>query len=111
MRYILPRYFRLTRLAPALPAVVIAVNACQEDAESPTAPVVPAVPAAPATPAATAVLRFRQISAGRSLYSCGVTADYRAYCWGRNLRGVLGDGTTTQRLRPLRLPAGSPSSR
>ena len=44
-------------------------------------------------------LRFRQVSAGWT-HTCGVTIDYRAYCWGGN-SGQLGDGTTTGRLRPV----------
>ena len=50
-------------------------------------------------------LRFRQVSAG--YYStCGVTTDYRAYCWGDNARGELGDGTTTDRLKPVPVAGG-----
>jgi len=58
------------------------------------------------TPAAVAGgLRFRQLSAGFSS-ACGVTTDYRAYCWGRNDRGGLGDGTTTQHLTPVAVAGG-----
>ena len=32
--------------------------------------------------------------------TCGVTTDHRAYCWGDNTDGQLGDGTRTQRLLP-----------
>jgi Regulator of chromosome condensation (RCC1) repeat len=45
-------------------------------------------------------LRFLQISAG-SEYTCGITTDYKAYCWGENFRSQLGDGTTTDRLTPV----------
>jgi alpha-tubulin suppressor-like RCC1 family protein len=37
-------------------------------------------------------LRFRQVSAG-FLTTCGVTTDRRAYCWGYNRIGQVGDGT------------------
>ena len=34
-------------------------------------------------------------------YSCGVTTDYAAWCWGANTRGNLGDGTTTTSSVPV----------
>jgi alpha-tubulin suppressor-like RCC1 family protein len=58
------------------------------------------------TPVAIAgALRFRQVSASFSS-TCGVTTDYRAYCWGDNPRGELGDGTTTTRLTPVPVAGG-----
>jgi alpha-tubulin suppressor-like RCC1 family protein len=57
-------------------------------------------PAAPAPLAATAV--------GASLYhSCALTTGGDVACWGRNY-GQLGDGTTTDRLTPIRI-SGLPS--
>lgn len=50
-------------------------------------------------------LRFRQISAG-PYATCGVTTTNRAYCWGSNLTGTLGDGTTTDRLQPTPVAGG-----
>jgi alpha-tubulin suppressor-like RCC1 family protein len=51
-------------------------------------------------------LLFRQLSAGQ-YYTCGVTTDYRAYCWGYNFYGQVGDGTTiTQRLAPVPVAGG-----
>jgi alpha-tubulin suppressor-like RCC1 family protein len=50
-------------------------------------------------------LRFRQVSAGWA-HTCGVALDYRAYCWGANFAGQLGDGTTTARLRPVLVAGG-----
>ena len=42
---------------------------------------------------ASAPLSFAQVSSG-TFHSCGVTTDGRAYCWGGNDKGQLGDGTT-----------------
>jgi alpha-tubulin suppressor-like RCC1 family protein len=44
-------------------------------------------------------LTFYQLSAGLGT-TCGVAADARAYCWGLAGRGLLGDGTLTNRSRP-----------
>jgi alpha-tubulin suppressor-like RCC1 family protein len=49
--------------------------------------------------------RFRQISAG-NVHSCAVATDNRAYCWGSNSFGALGDGTRTERLRPALVRGG-----
>jgi alpha-tubulin suppressor-like RCC1 family protein len=58
------------------------------------------------TPVAVAGgLHFRQISAGFAA-TCGVTTDFRAYCWGANDVGELGDGTTTRRLTPVPVAGG-----
>lgn len=45
-------------------------------------------------------LTFRQLSAG-GLHTCGLTLDNRAYCWGYNVDGELGDGTTHHRTTPV----------
>jgi alpha-tubulin suppressor-like RCC1 family protein len=85
-----------------LPAVaLVATLGCREGAEAPTGPV--AVPAS-GTPAAAAPT-FASISAGGN-HSCGLTSVGRAYCWGRNLEGQLGDGTTSDRLRPVAVAGG-----
>jgi alpha-tubulin suppressor-like RCC1 family protein len=86
------RVRRLTRrLAPVLaPALMVAGLGCREDAESPTGPASgPALDIAPAQ-----VLSFRQVSTGDS-HTCGVTTDNRAFCWGRNDHGQLGNRTDT----------------
>jgi alpha-tubulin suppressor-like RCC1 family protein len=44
-------------------------------------------------------LTFAAVSAGGD-HTCGVTMNGVAYCWGRNLEGQLGDGTTTFRATP-----------
>jgi alpha-tubulin suppressor-like RCC1 family protein len=50
-------------------------------------------------------LRFRHVSAG-GYHTCGVTTDYRVYCWGSNYEGQLGDGTTTDRPEPVPIAGG-----
>ena len=101
------------RLAPrssfipaiALVALVAALGACANDAQAPTAPE-PAATAPRATAAATAAsLVFRSISAGQS-YTCGVTKDNLAWCWGSNFSGQLGDGTETQHVLPVPVAGG-----
>jgi alpha-tubulin suppressor-like RCC1 family protein len=90
------------RLAPLLgPALMVAVLGCREDAESPTAPEPGA--ALDITPAPA--LSFRQVSGG-AFHTCGVTTSNQAYCWGSNFIGQLGDGTTTQSLRPVAVAGG-----
>ena len=39
-------------------------------------------------------------------YTCAVTASHKAFCWGGNTRGALGDGTTTRRLTPVAVVGG-----
>ncbi|CAN5696554.1 hypothetical protein BH23GEM7_BH23GEM7_26080 [soil metagenome] len=38
-----------------------------------------------------------QILTAGERHTCGMTPDGRAYCWGHNFRGQLGDGTSTNR--------------
>ena len=38
--------------------------------------------------------------------TCGIATDGKAYCWGRNGSGQLGDGTTTMRVEPVAVSAG-----
>jgi alpha-tubulin suppressor-like RCC1 family protein len=77
-------------------SLAAAAWSCGDDAPAPTEP--PLQSAATATAAAPA--QFRQVSAGEE-HTCGVTPDDRAYCWGRNEEGELGDGTTSERLTPV----------
>ncbi|MEJ2184437.1 MAG: Ig-like domain-containing protein [Gemmatimonadota bacterium] len=39
-------------------------------------------------------------------YTCGVTSDGNAYCWGSNTSGQLGDGSTTDHSVPTALAGG-----
>jgi alpha-tubulin suppressor-like RCC1 family protein len=73
---------------------------CGPDTESPVGPSV-----LPSTATATTTLVFRQISAGW-VHSCGVTTDNRAYCWGSDSTGQLGDKATTNRGRPTLVAGG-----
>ena len=92
------------RLTPVLaPALMVAALGCREDTESPTGPESEPVLA---TGAAAAALAFRQVSVGGSNHSCGVTTDNRAYCWGYNGSGQLGDGTSTNRQLPTAVLGG-----
>jgi alpha-tubulin suppressor-like RCC1 family protein len=46
-----------------------------------------------------AVPSWRSISVGYEI-SCGIMTDGKAYCWGRNNLGQLGDGSAQRRLAP-----------
>lgn len=66
----------------------------------------PTPPLSAGTPTRVAgSLQFVQISAGHD-YTCAVTADNRAYCWGENTSGQLGDGTTVSRPQPVPVAGG-----
>lgn len=47
-------------------------------------------------------LRFTEIAVG-DLHACGLSVDGIAYCWGKNDRGQLGDGTLIDRVAPTRV--------
>ena len=47
-------------------------------------------------------LVFTQLSAGTG-FTCALTGDGTAYCWGVNDKGQLGDGTTTDRAQPTQV--------
>jgi alpha-tubulin suppressor-like RCC1 family protein len=51
-------------------------------------------------------LEFRMVSAGHSDHSCGITRDDRAYCWGGNHKGQLGNGTTVGSAVPVPVAGG-----
>ena len=84
-----------------LSAVILAAPGCRDDAGAPTAPEA----AAPAV-SATAAPSFIQVSAG-DRHTCGVASNQRAYCWGFNAFGQVGDGTSgNRRLRPVAVAGG-----
>lgn len=91
------------RLVPLIaPVILAAALGCREDAQSPTAP---AREPALGTGAAVQALTFTQVSAGAH-HTCALASDNRAFCWGANSSGQLGDGTSTQRLTPVPVGGG-----
>jgi alpha-tubulin suppressor-like RCC1 family protein len=82
----------------AVTALLIS-SGCREDFESPTAP---GSPIAAATAAVVSGLSFVQVSAGYN-HTCAVSVDSLAYCWGSNFFGQVGDGTQSDRLKPVRV--------
>lgn len=55
---------------------------------------------------------FTEIAtASGGLHTCALTADGQAWCWGRNTRGQLGDGTQVRRTRPVKVNTGVRFSR
>ena len=95
---------RLTLVPVGAAALVLSFGGCTEDATAPTGLETLQTPAATAA-AATAPLVFRMVSAGDS-HTCGVTTDNRAWCWGSNFDGQLGDGTETDHIRPVLVAGG-----
>ncbi len=68
-------------------------------------------PVAVAQGAMPAGTTFKSITTN-SYHTCGIGSNDKAYCWGSNSSGQLGDNTTTQRLTPVAvaqgaMPAGS----
>ncbi|MEQ8423691.1 MAG: hypothetical protein RIA63_03210 [Cyclobacteriaceae bacterium] len=49
-------------------------------------------------------ISFTSITTG-VFQTCGIATDGKAYCWGRNGSGQLGDGTTTMRVEPATISA------
>ena len=91
------------RLAPALVAtLLLALPGCGEEFQTPAE-----LSSEPAPPieAAVTTLFFRQISAGTA-HTCGVTTLNKAYCWGANVIGQLGDGTRVDRSTPTPVAGG-----
>jgi len=85
----------------AASALLLAALGCRDDAWSPTEPRAPT----PGEVAATTTLAFWQVSAG-SEHTCAVTTDSRAYCWGDNIHGELGDGVSRRAVTPVGVAGG-----
>lgn len=95
---------RVSRVATALVLAGAALTGCAERAGTPTDPGTDP-PTSEATASVTAGPALTQISAGGD-FTCGVAATGQAYCWGRNLWGQLGNGTTQSSTRPVQVAGG-----
>jgi alpha-tubulin suppressor-like RCC1 family protein len=60
--------------------------------------------------AVTGGFHFRLVTAG-ALHSCALTLENKAYCWGANFDGQVGDGTTIKRTAPTAVAGGLRFSR
>jgi alpha-tubulin suppressor-like RCC1 family protein len=90
------------RVVPVFPlALVVLALGCREDDSSPTGP----APQPALAITATTALAFYQMSGGYH-FTCGLTTDNRAYCWGFNDIGAIGDGTTIHRHTPTAVAGG-----
>jgi alpha-tubulin suppressor-like RCC1 family protein len=65
----------------------------------------PTDPTDPTNPTDPTGLTFRTIDAG-SYHTCAITRTEKAYCWGFNQEGQLGDGTTSSALVPTAVKGG-----
>jgi alpha-tubulin suppressor-like RCC1 family protein len=88
-----PRFRRCCAVLPVL--LLGVVLGCRDDQDGPTAP----AKAVPSELTTAAALSFHQVSAGGT-HACGINANNRAFCWGNNSVGQLGDGTNSDHPRP-----------
>ena len=51
-------------------------------------------------------LRLQAKVTAADTHSCGTTTGNKAWCWGANYNGQLGDGTTTSSLTPVAVAGG-----
>jgi alpha-tubulin suppressor-like RCC1 family protein len=51
-------------------------------------------------------IAFLDLADGGEYHTCAIALDGRAYCWGLNGGGQVGDGTTTNRLKPVAVAGG-----
>ena len=63
-------------------------------------------PVAVAQGALPAGATIRQLASGYS-HTCALASDNKAYCWGYNANGQLGDNSTTRRLTPVAVAQGT----
>ena len=99
----LPKVGRRARLLEALvTAAVVAGAVVGPVPGSAAAPAGSAFPAALAAP----TVRWASVS-GSGAHTCAVRVDHSLWCWGQNVAGQLGDGTTTRRLARVRVVASA----
>jgi len=53
----------------------------------------------------TASTDWVSVSAGKA-HTCGVKANGKLFCWGKNNHGQIGDGSTTERRKPTEIESG-----
>jgi alpha-tubulin suppressor-like RCC1 family protein len=86
-------------LISTIAATLTVAWACGDNGGAPTAP------DGPELAAVAAPLSFESVVAGAS-HTCGITTAGRAFCWGNNLGGELGNGTNVSSSRPVPVAGG-----
>jgi alpha-tubulin suppressor-like RCC1 family protein len=81
-------------------ALVTGISCRSDDVAGPTPPRTPS-----ALAATTATLPFTLVRAGL-FHSCGLVSGGKAYCWGSNDNGQLGDGSTDNHALPTLVAGG-----